>query len=72
MTTPGTDPRFEALAELALGTLAESERAALEAWLPATPTRRRNSGFCASRSGSWLSPRRPSIRPYSSARACWR
>ena len=33
MTTSGTDPRYEALAELALGTLPEAERAAIEAWL---------------------------------------
>ena len=33
MTTSGTDPRYEALAELALGTLPEPERPALEAWL---------------------------------------
>jgi anti-sigma-K factor RskA len=33
MTTSGPDPRLEALAELALGTLPASERPALEAWL---------------------------------------
>jgi anti-sigma-K factor RskA len=33
MTTSGTDPRYDSLAELALGTLPEPERAAIEAWL---------------------------------------
>ncbi|MGV3517194.1 anti-sigma factor [Luteitalea sp.] len=37
MTTSGTDPRYDALAELALGTLPETERAALEAWLATDP-----------------------------------
>ena len=37
MTTSGTDPRLDALAELALGTLPESERPALEAWLAEQP-----------------------------------
>lgn len=33
MTTPGADPRYDALAELALGTLADAERSELESWL---------------------------------------
>ena len=33
MTTSETDPRFDSLAELALGTLPEAERPALESWL---------------------------------------
>jgi anti-sigma-K factor RskA len=33
MTTSGADPRYDALAELALGTLPEAERPELEAWL---------------------------------------
>jgi anti-sigma-K factor RskA len=33
MTTPGADPRYDALAELALGTLPDGERPELEAWL---------------------------------------
>ena len=37
MTTSGPDPRLEALAELALGTLPASERPALEAWLAEHP-----------------------------------
>jgi anti-sigma-K factor RskA len=37
MTTSGTDPRYDALAELALGTLPESERAAILAWLDSDP-----------------------------------
>ncbi|HTV01320.1 MAG TPA: hypothetical protein VMF13_12305, partial [Luteitalea sp.] len=35
MTTPGSDPRYDALAELALGTLPEGERPTLEAWVAA-------------------------------------
>lgn len=37
MTTSGTDPRYESLAELALGTLPEPERPAIEAWLAGDP-----------------------------------
>ncbi|AMY12819.1 putative anti-sigmaE protein [Luteitalea pratensis] len=37
MTSSGTDPRYDALAELALGTLPESERPAIEAWLAGDP-----------------------------------
>ena len=33
MTTPEADPRYDALTELALGTLPDAEREALEAWL---------------------------------------
>ncbi len=33
MTTSGTDPRYDSLAELALGTLPSAERPALQAWL---------------------------------------
>lgn len=33
MTTSGTDPRYDSLAELALGTLPAAERAPIEAWL---------------------------------------
>ena len=37
MTTSGTDPRYDALAELALGTLPEAERPAIQAWLDGDP-----------------------------------
>ena len=37
MTTSGTDPRYDALAELALGTLPEVERPAIQAWLDGDP-----------------------------------
>jgi anti-sigma-K factor RskA len=37
MTTPGSDPRFDALTDLALGTLPDDQRVALEAWLAGDP-----------------------------------
>lgn len=37
MTTPGSDPRFDALTDLALGTLPDDQRVALEAWVAADP-----------------------------------
>jgi anti-sigma-K factor RskA len=37
MTTQGSDPRYDALAELALGTLPEPERQALEQWVASDP-----------------------------------
>ena len=46
MTTSGTDPRYDALAELALGTLPEAER-------PAIRRRRQNCVPCVSRSACW-------------------
>lgn len=33
MTTPGAEPRYDALTDLALGTLPDEQRAALEAWV---------------------------------------
>ena len=37
MTTPGADPRYDALADLVLGTLPDQERAVLEGWVATEP-----------------------------------
>lgn len=37
MTTPGSDPRYDALAELAMGTMTDEERVVLEQWVASEP-----------------------------------